>query len=316
MSKKKPKVFVSHASEDKNRFVLEFANKLRENGIDAWLDYWEILPGDSLVDKIFEEGLGEANAVIVVLSEISVQKPWVREELNHAFIQKVSRKTKLIPVIIDDCSVPKSLKHIAWELIKDTNNYEKEFQRIVQTIFGVTDKPEIGKPPDYVQSQLPRIPALSQLDTYLFKYIYDDLILTDKYSVDTHILSASLDESIDRQTLFDTLSILERVGLIKIGFIGAGEYSIQKTISGFEQYGQLFLENFEEDLRSILYTVHNDKCENSQDIQSHFLHRPYHLLRLMLRVLKQRELLAGSEVADGMVSIALTAQGRRAIHSE
>jgi len=33
-----PKVFVSHASEDKKRFVLEFATKLRNNGIDAWLD--------------------------------------------------------------------------------------------------------------------------------------------------------------------------------------------------------------------------------------------------------------------------------------
>ncbi len=32
-----PKVFISHASEDKARFVTEFATKLRENGVDAWL---------------------------------------------------------------------------------------------------------------------------------------------------------------------------------------------------------------------------------------------------------------------------------------
>ncbi len=63
-----PKVFVSHASEDKERFVVEFARRLRENGVDAWLDQWEMKPGDSLVDKIFEEGLKEARAVIVVLS--------------------------------------------------------------------------------------------------------------------------------------------------------------------------------------------------------------------------------------------------------
>ena len=71
-----PKVFVSHASEDKDRFVVEFARRLRENGVDAWLDQWEMKPGDSLVDKIFEEGLKEARAVIVVLSKVSVQKPW------------------------------------------------------------------------------------------------------------------------------------------------------------------------------------------------------------------------------------------------
>lgn len=38
-----PKVFVSHASEDKEHFVVEFATKLRARGIDAWLDKWEIL---------------------------------------------------------------------------------------------------------------------------------------------------------------------------------------------------------------------------------------------------------------------------------
>jgi histidyl-tRNA synthetase len=70
-----PKVFISHASEDKERFVLDFATKLRNTGIDAWLDKWEMLPGDSLVDKIFEEGIKNASAFIVVLSSNSVNKP-------------------------------------------------------------------------------------------------------------------------------------------------------------------------------------------------------------------------------------------------
>jgi hypothetical protein len=63
-----PKVFISHASEDKERFVLDFAKKLFDKGIYAWVDKWEMLPGDSLVDKIFEEGIKNAQAVIVVIS--------------------------------------------------------------------------------------------------------------------------------------------------------------------------------------------------------------------------------------------------------
>ncbi len=66
-----PKVFVSHASEDKGRFVIEFSQKLRSKGVDAWVDKWEMLPGDSLVDKIFEEGIKNAQAVIVVISKNS-----------------------------------------------------------------------------------------------------------------------------------------------------------------------------------------------------------------------------------------------------
>lgn len=64
------RVFVSHASEDKDRFVIPFATALRQRGLDAWFDKWEMLPG-SLVDKNFEEGLKEAAAVLVVLSRVS-----------------------------------------------------------------------------------------------------------------------------------------------------------------------------------------------------------------------------------------------------
>lgn len=50
-NKKAPKVFISHATPDKDRFVLEFATRLRSNGVDAWVDQWEMNPGDSLLDK-------------------------------------------------------------------------------------------------------------------------------------------------------------------------------------------------------------------------------------------------------------------------
>lgn len=93
-----PKAFVSHASEDKERFVIPFATALRAKGIDAWVDRWEMRLGDSLVDKIFEEGLKDASAVIIVLSNASIAKPWVREELNGAFVKRMEKGTRIIPI--------------------------------------------------------------------------------------------------------------------------------------------------------------------------------------------------------------------------
>jgi hypothetical protein len=116
-----PKVFVSHASEDKERFVVEFASRLRGKGIDAWLDKWEILPGDSLMDKIFEEGIKGAQAIIVVVSEYSVSKPWVKEELNAAIVKKINGISRLIPVVIDDCDMPVALQSTVWVRIEDVN---------------------------------------------------------------------------------------------------------------------------------------------------------------------------------------------------
>jgi hypothetical protein len=120
---KTPKVFLSHASEDKERFVIPFATTLREKGIDVWLDKWEILPGDSLVDKLFEEGLKEADAVLIVISAASVTKPWVRQELNTAIVNRITRQTKVIPVVLDNSEVPESLRSLVWESISDLNGY-------------------------------------------------------------------------------------------------------------------------------------------------------------------------------------------------
>ena len=41
-----PKLFISYASEDKHRFVDAVTTRLRKNGVDAWLDRWEMLPGE------------------------------------------------------------------------------------------------------------------------------------------------------------------------------------------------------------------------------------------------------------------------------
>ena len=159
-----PKVFVSHASEDKSRFVVDFARRLRENGVDAWLDQWEMKPGDSLVDKIFEEGLKDARAVIVVLSKSSVQKPWVREELNASVVNRISRGTRLIPVVIDDCEVPESLRSTVWQRVDDVNDYGESLQRILSAIFDVSDKPTIGNTPARFGGAAPLIPGLSRVD--------------------------------------------------------------------------------------------------------------------------------------------------------
>ncbi len=160
-----PKVYLIHASEDKEKFVIDFAKRLRGKGIDVWLDKWEMYPGDSLIDKMFEEGIKNAQAFIIVLSKISVTKPWVREELNASIIKKISNGSKIIPVIIEDCEVPEVLKSTLWQEIKDLNSYDKEFERINNSIFGTSDKPILGKPPVYSTKPVVNIPGLNKTDS-------------------------------------------------------------------------------------------------------------------------------------------------------
>jgi TIR domain len=83
-----PIAFISHATEDNAGFVLQFAIELRKNGIEAWVDQWEIRAGDSLIQRIFEEGIRNASVVIVVLSKISVNKRWVEKNLMRRWLNE------------------------------------------------------------------------------------------------------------------------------------------------------------------------------------------------------------------------------------
>jgi hypothetical protein len=139
-----PSVFLSYSSLDKERFAQGLAARLRARGIDVWFDDWEILPGDSLVDRIFEHGLASADVVIVVLSRNSVASPWVREELHAGLHRRIAKEVTLIPVVIDDCEIPTSLHDTKWLRIGDLTNYERELGELVGAILRQDSTPPLG----------------------------------------------------------------------------------------------------------------------------------------------------------------------------
>lgn len=222
-----PKVFVSHASEDKQRFVIPFATALRERGIDAWVDRWEMLPGDSLVDKIFEEGLKEAAAVVIVISGASVVKPWVREELNAAVVGRIQKGTKIIPVVLEHCEVPEALKSLLWESVKDVNDFGDCLSRVVDAVFGHTAKPPIGSAPVYVQSvALPQVPGLSSADRFTLKLLFDSFLKRGRdYVSPGAVLAAATEQELDTSVVSDSLDVLEHLGYIEqLKHLGPGPY--------------------------------------------------------------------------------------------
>jgi hypothetical protein len=203
-----PRVFLSHASEDKDRFVLPFATSLRGNGVDVWLDKWEILPGDSLVDKLFEEGLKEAAAVIIVISSYSVDKQWVREELNAAIVNRITRQTKIIPVVIDECEVPEALRSTVWEKIDDLKNFETPLQRILQAIFDRREKPPLGSLPTYIEPPA-EVPGLTPADILVFRTIYEQAIATNNPLVTIDTIALRLNSHrLTTETLIDSAEVV------------------------------------------------------------------------------------------------------------
>jgi hypothetical protein len=256
---KTPKVFLSHASEDKERFVIPFATTLRERGIDVWLDKWEILPGDSLVDKLFEEGLKEADAVLIVISAASSTKPWVRQELNTAIVNRITRQTKVIPVVLDNSEVPESLRSLVWESIPDLNGYTAQLDRIVAAIFEHREKPSIGKPPSYVTERA--IPGLHQTDMQVLRVIYEDAVERNHPIWDPREFAPKLAD-VGTNALLDSLEILEQQGYIKIkriiGGLPRGIGVIQPTLNGFMVFARAYLPDAESYIERVGLAILND----------------------------------------------------------
>jgi hypothetical protein len=106
-------IFISHNSLDKP-FARKLSGDLESEGLRTWVDEAEILPGDSIVQKI-ESGIEEMQYLGIVLSPRSVQSAWVRQELDMALVEGLAtREIKVLPLLIENCIIPLSLRHIKY----------------------------------------------------------------------------------------------------------------------------------------------------------------------------------------------------------
>lgn len=175
-----PKVFVSHASEDKERFVEEFATRLRvSGGVDAWVDQWEMTPGDSLVDGIFERGIGTTTVFVAVVSKVSLQKPWVKEELAVAIERSVNEDYKIIPVLLDDLQrsdLPIVLRHRVW--VSHKGDMSATVGEVQAGIFSIrSSKPQLGRARPYLDRPGTHVALVDDpLDNRVLEAILDSLV--------------------------------------------------------------------------------------------------------------------------------------------
>ena len=92
-------VFVSHAWEDKESFVDEFVQALRDRELNVWYDTKRLKWGDSMREKI-DEGLRHSKFGIVILSPdyIKEGKYWTKAELDGLFqVESINGKA-ILPI--------------------------------------------------------------------------------------------------------------------------------------------------------------------------------------------------------------------------
>lgn len=305
-----PRVFVSHASEDKEQFVRDFATKLRSKGIDAWVAEWEIMPGDSLVDKIFEEGIGTAQAMIVVISDKSVNKPWVREELNAGVVKRINDKSKLIPVVIGDVTdadIPESLKSIVWERIGNVSSYETELDRIVRAIYEYQEKPSLGEAPAYTQYRIDSLPGLNETDTLILKRCCEDLIQNSDTVLDAVNLQSVFDQAksmeLSEQDILESVEILDDSGYLNVSTSNEGNILLMRVTDwGFEEYARSFIPDYENIYRAVALEIVNRGAKDVEIIAK-AIEQPAVVVNHVINELVSRDMLKVQRFAGGHMFI-------------
>lgn len=280
-----PKVFISHAHEDKDRFVTNFATELRKKAVDAWVDTWEILPGDNLVDKIFEKGLKEADTVIVILSSNSVNKPWVREELNISVINRINKGIKIIPIVLDDCTIPESLISTALVKIDDLTSYEESFSNILSSIFGMQDKPALGALPYYISNLYNEIGGLTRTDNLVLKQVCDYIVQQNWFFTveQKKVFENGNELGFSNSEIEDSIKILQNCHYFNVNGTSEG-YIIEVTESGFERYAQTYIDNYDTIVKKTVSAIVNESIEGVNNISSK-INEPaiiiYHIFKIL-----------------------------------
>lgn len=300
-----PKVFISHSNADKVRFVIPFATILRTNGLDAWVDAWEIRPGDSLIAKIFMEGLAKADTVVAVLSETSIKSKWVAEELDVAHTMRIQERTRLIPVLIDNITVPDNLKHLLWISLEKEGSIEATACRVIETVFNATARPEIGSPPVYAGDVLPEIGGLEPQDVLVLKLLCEHAVQKEELFVNTSAVLPALQENgLSQAQIEESLRILADEYYLKgdatLGFRIPPFFTI--TTSGFHEYLSIYDPTYNNNLRAICFDLVNNDRHSSAEVETTTATKRF-MVHHILDVLEQKGYVSVTPVSGNIYLI-------------
>jgi len=253
--KAKPKAFLSYSHEDKDS-ATKIATSLRAGGIDVWVDRWEIQPGDSLVQKIFEEGLSGADAFLALISKNSINSPWVRQELDVALIKRIEGITRIIPILLDGVKPPDHLRPLRW--VDMSGDFDNALREIQMAIFKVYERPPLGQPPEFIKTK--SVGGLSQIATAMGLFF----VVTGKHEIgneetfSAEQLKEKLGFSVEETN--DAIDELKRLGLVEtIDYLGTHPYEYGDVIPTYALFlhfsGHGLTYDPEQDIRSLASAI-------------------------------------------------------------
>ena len=160
--------FICHSHDDQD-FVRRLADALNRDGVPLFFDEWNIRPGDSIIRKIFEEGLAKSDFFVVVLSKASVGSSWVKDELDVPTVRRIGGFTRVVPILKEDCEIPSSLRALRWLDMRE--DFEAGVREQTKLVNGADDRPTLGETPDFIRGLTEGVGGLTREATSVGRYL-------------------------------------------------------------------------------------------------------------------------------------------------
>lgn len=130
-------IFISYSHADQD-FSHRLARRLVAEKANVWVDEWELHVGDSITRRI-EDALEDASALIVVLSQASVESEWVRRELSAGLIRELEeRRVVVLLVLLEDCDIPLFLRDKKYADFR--GSYDEGWKDVKEAVARVTSE--------------------------------------------------------------------------------------------------------------------------------------------------------------------------------
>lgn len=247
-------VYLAHATEDK-AVATPLAEGLFARGIRVWYDSWEIGFGDSLRKKM-EQGLGDCTHFIVLLTDTSIGKPWVNEEIDAGLMSSVEGTAKFIGLRyqLPLASVSPFLRtRLTPEFVPGPESLDA----LAAEIFGVSKRPPLGEQPRYVQSHEP-----GSTWSTAARIVAEYFVRNSQHaqSMDPQADYASIEEATGLPRVDVRIGVLDLVGaglIEKQDFFG-GESVLWPKSDLFVTFDDMFMDwNPEQDARDLAVRLLN-----------------------------------------------------------
>lgn len=174
------KIFISHASEDKEAVAMPLAEVLKRRGLDVWLDQWELTLGDSLRGAI-EKAISQAAFGVVIVSPAYIRKLWPSRELDGLFGLETQQRKLILPILhnIGHDELARWWPMLSGRLSCSTDRgLEVVADQIVRAIHKASEEQSVEQPPDAVLSEYRRrmLSAADRRDLRQLLYELEDFL--------------------------------------------------------------------------------------------------------------------------------------------